>query len=115
MGVVGMLTVYKCNFRSEIYKSSTVQQEAVSILVSSHFTLCTLTVDGWEFFFPPSHSRLLCLTQDTAGSERYEAMSRIYYRGARAAIVCYGKPTMFLLILWRAFNSEHWASDTCIG
>ncbi|XP_059172762.1 ras-related protein Rab-24-like isoform X2 [Physella acuta] len=26
---------------------------------------------------------------DTAGSERYEAMSRIYYRGARAAIVCY--------------------------
>uniref|UniRef100_A0A8C3IBZ4 RAB24, member RAS onco family n=1 Tax=Chrysemys picta bellii TaxID=8478 RepID=A0A8C3IBZ4_CHRPI len=28
---------------------------------------------------------------DTAGSERYEAMSRIYYRGARAAIVCYGK------------------------
>lgn len=29
--------------------------------------------------------------QDTAGSERYEAMSRIYYRGAKAAIVCYGK------------------------
>ena len=27
--------------------------------------------------------------QDTAGSERYESMSRIYYRGARAAIVCY--------------------------
>ncbi|XP_075774836.1 ras-related protein Rab-24 isoform X2 [Pelodiscus sinensis] len=26
---------------------------------------------------------------DTAGSERYEAMSRMYYRGARAAIVCY--------------------------
>lgn len=26
---------------------------------------------------------------DTAGSERYEAMSRIYYRGARAAIVCF--------------------------
>ncbi|XP_065072017.1 ras-related protein Rab-24-like [Rhopilema esculentum] len=26
---------------------------------------------------------------DTAGSERYEAMSRIYYRGAGAAIVCY--------------------------
>ncbi|XP_042307770.1 ras-related protein Rab-24 [Sceloporus undulatus] len=26
---------------------------------------------------------------DTAGSERYEAMSRIYYRGAKAAIVCY--------------------------
>ncbi|NXV43492.1 RAB24 protein, partial [Uria aalge] len=28
---------------------------------------------------------------DTAGSERYEAMSRIYYRGARAAVVCFGK------------------------
>ncbi|KAJ8394455.1 hypothetical protein AAFF_G00046660 [Aldrovandia affinis] len=26
---------------------------------------------------------------DTAGAERYEAMSRIYYRGACAAIVCY--------------------------
>ncbi|KAF7991368.1 hypothetical protein HCN44_002930 [Aphidius gifuensis] len=26
---------------------------------------------------------------DTAGSERYEAMVRIYYRGAKAAIVCY--------------------------
>ena len=31
----------------------------------------------------------MLLTQDTAGSERYESMSRIYYRGARAAIVCY--------------------------
>lgn len=27
--------------------------------------------------------------QDTAGSERYEAMSRIYYRGAKAAILCF--------------------------
>ena len=27
--------------------------------------------------------------QDTAGSERYQSMSRIYYRGAKAAIVCY--------------------------
>jgi len=26
---------------------------------------------------------------DTAGSERYEAMSRMYYRNAKAAIVCY--------------------------
>lgn len=26
---------------------------------------------------------------DTAGSERYEAMSRIYYRGAKAAVLCY--------------------------
>ncbi|KAG6461835.1 hypothetical protein O3G_MSEX012884 [Manduca sexta] len=26
---------------------------------------------------------------DTAGSERYEAMTRIYYRGAHAAIICY--------------------------
>ncbi|XP_049521805.1 ras-related protein Rab-24-like isoform X5 [Dermacentor silvarum] len=29
------------------------------------------------------------INQDTAGSERYEAMSRIYYRGAGAAIVCF--------------------------
>ncbi|XP_020289816.1 ras-related protein Rab-24-like isoform X2 [Pseudomyrmex gracilis] len=26
---------------------------------------------------------------DTAGSEKYDAMTRTYYRGARAAIVCY--------------------------
>uniref|UniRef100_A0A7S4HTX9 Ras-related protein Rab-24 n=1 Tax=Vannella robusta TaxID=1487602 RepID=A0A7S4HTX9_9EUKA len=26
---------------------------------------------------------------DTAGAERYESMSRIYYRSARAAVVCY--------------------------
>ncbi|KAJ0184197.1 hypothetical protein K1T71_000620 [Dendrolimus kikuchii] len=26
---------------------------------------------------------------DTAGSERYEAMTKIYYRGAHAAIICY--------------------------
>ena len=26
---------------------------------------------------------------DTAGSERYESMSRIYYRGAKAAVVCF--------------------------
>ncbi|KAG0730095.1 Ras-related protein Rab-24 [Chionoecetes opilio] len=26
---------------------------------------------------------------DTAGSERYEAMSHIYFRGAKAAVVCY--------------------------
>lgn len=39
----------------------------------------------------PCHPR--CRPQDTAGSERYEAMSRIYYRGARAAVVCYGEGT----------------------
>ncbi|KAL2730807.1 ras-related protein Rab-24-like isoform X1 [Vespula squamosa] len=26
---------------------------------------------------------------DTAGNERYDAMTRIYYRGAKAAIICY--------------------------
>ncbi|XP_058402879.1 ras-related protein Rab-24 isoform X2 [Diceros bicornis minor] len=37
------------------------------------------------------HDRFLVgpYQNDTAGSERYEAMSRIYYRGAKAAIVCY--------------------------
>ena len=27
--------------------------------------------------------------RDTAGAERYESMSRIYYRGAKAALICY--------------------------
>jgi Ras-related protein Rab-24 len=32
---------------------------------------------------------IIFVLQDTAGSERYEAMSRIYYRGARAAVLCF--------------------------
>lgn len=39
------------------------------------------------------------LLQDTAGSERYEAMSRIYYRGAKAAVLCYGKYPSDLLTI----------------
>ena len=35
---------------------------------------------------------------DTAGSERYESLSQMYYRSARAAIVCYG-------MSWRPFES----------
>jgi len=31
---------------------------------------------------------------DTAGSERYESMSRMYYRGSKAAIVCYSVKDM---------------------
>lgn len=27
--------------------------------------------------------------KDTAGSERYESMSRMYYRNAQAAIICF--------------------------
>jgi Ras-related protein Rab-24 len=27
---------------------------------------------------------------DTAGSERFESMSRLYYRNANAALICYG-------------------------
>ncbi|XP_076678021.1 ras-related protein Rab-24 [Andrena cerasifolii] len=33
--------------------------------------------------------RLIMGIWDTAGSEKYDAMTRIYYRGAKAAIVCY--------------------------
>lgn len=65
-----------------------------------HIISPCLNSDQSQFFLILSPSSLL-LTQDTAGSERYEAMSRIYYRGARAAIVCYGKSTVFLIILER--------------
>ena len=34
--------------------------------------------------------------QDTAGSERYESMSRIYYRGAKAAVVCFGECLVYI-------------------
>jgi len=33
--------------------------------------------------------RVMVGVWDTAGSERYESMTRMYYRGARAAILCY--------------------------
>ncbi|TRY57118.1 hypothetical protein DNTS_023993 [Danionella cerebrum] len=44
---------------------------------------------------------------DTAGSERYEAMSRIYYRGARAAIVCYGTS-----LLYTVFSGISWSEQS---
>jgi Ras-related protein Rab-24 len=31
----------------------------------------------------------IAFVQDTAGAERYEAMSKLYYRGAKAAVVCF--------------------------
>ncbi|KAG6795290.1 ras-related protein Rab-24 [Apis mellifera caucasica] len=33
--------------------------------------------------------RLIMGIWDTAGSEKYDAMSRIYYRSAKAAVICY--------------------------
>ena len=48
--------------------------------VGAAFGAKTISIDG---------SSITLEIWDTAGSERYEAMSRIYYRGAKAAIVCY--------------------------
>ena len=35
--------------------------------------------------------------QDTAGTEQYQAMNRLYYRGAIVAIICYGNYFIFYL------------------
>uniref|UniRef100_W5N395 Ras-related protein Rab-24 n=1 Tax=Lepisosteus oculatus TaxID=7918 RepID=W5N395_LEPOC len=43
---------------------------------------------------------------DTAGSERYEAMSRMYYRGAKAAIVCYD-----LTDCWSFARAKFWVTE----
>ncbi|KAI5632837.1 ras family domain-containing protein [Phthorimaea operculella] len=43
---------------------------------------------------------------DTAGSERYEAMTRMYYRGANAAIICY-EPSS--LLSWQRLR--HWLTE----
>lgn len=53
----------------------------------------TVTMGIWVWFMVnvTAKTHKLYDTQDTAGSERYESMSRIYYRGAKAAIVCYGE------------------------
>eukprot|EP00794_Sanderia_malayensis_P005448 gene5448-6130_t len=49
--------------------------------IGAAFGAKTLTVGG--------NKSLTLGIWDTAGSERYEAMSRIYYRGASAAVVCF--------------------------
>ncbi|KAJ2942448.1 hypothetical protein O0L34_g16053 [Tuta absoluta] len=43
---------------------------------------------------------------DTAGSERYEAMTRMYYRGANAAIICYEPSSQFS---WQRLR--HWLTE----
>jgi len=48
--------------------------------IGAAFGAKTVTIDN---------ERVIIGIWDTAGSERYEAMSKIYYRGAKAAIVCY--------------------------
>ena len=65
---------------------------------------------------------------DTAGSERYEAMSRMYYRNAKAAIVCYAvndfdswdkecRPTLTLLEFRRYmfYPDEYLYQGQCFG
>ena len=54
--------------------------------VTGSYTAALFTLSLPSPLFPSSLS-----LQDTAGSERYESMSRIYYRGAKAAIVCFGE------------------------
>lgn len=73
-----------------MYLSPRSDRKLWSVVVASIcivFAMLVYVVRSW--------SHVYCLTQDTAGSERYEAMSRIYYRGARAAIVCYGQTLLF--------------------
>ncbi|XP_045541345.1 ras-related protein Rab-24 [Papilio machaon] len=43
---------------------------------------------------------------DTAGSERYEAMTKMYYRGAHAAIICY-EPSSYAS--W--IRLRHWLQE----
>ena len=42
-----------------------------------------------KIFCPEISSFVSMGIWDTAGGERYESMSRIYYRGAFAAVICY--------------------------
>ncbi len=54
----------------------------------------------------PGRPDLLLGVWDTAGSERYEAMSRLYYRGAKAAIICYD---VTCRDSWHRL--EHWVNE----
>ncbi|KAK8389583.1 hypothetical protein O3P69_008944 [Scylla paramamosain] len=60
-----------------IYKRFNSQYQAT---IGAAFGACCVTVQGCE----------VCVgLWDTAGSERYNAMSPLYYRGAKAAVICY--------------------------
>ena len=48
--------------------------------------------------------------QDTAGSERYESMSRIYYRGAKAAVVCFGECLVYITFNDDAYLHHNYCS-----
>lgn len=47
------------------------------------------------------------ILQDTAGSERYNSMARVYYRNAKAAVVCYGKDTYLQETCHRRIEKIH--------
>ncbi|XP_027886998.1 ras-related protein Rab-24 isoform X1 [Xiphophorus couchianus] len=69
-----------------------VSPAALRFVASEESQSCRVTTIGAAFVAKPIQvaDRVITLgIWDTAGSERYEAMSRIYYRGARAAVVCY--------------------------
>lgn len=42
--------------------------------------------------------------QDTAGSDKYELMSRTYLRDAKATIICFGTENAFVLFIFLLFN-----------
>lgn len=52
-----------------------------------HVRLTCAVTSGYTF----QYCLPCCYFQDTAGAERYEAMSKLYYRGAKAAVICFGE------------------------
>lgn len=71
-----VLRFVNCRFNSDIPYQNTV---------GAAFCAKTIQSDGKDFNIG---------IWDTAGSERYEAMTKIYYRGAHAAIICYEPSSM---------------------
>ncbi|XP_016897471.1 ras-related protein Rab-24 isoform X2 [Cynoglossus semilaevis] len=68
------------------------QAEEITAGVREGHKQRTIATIGAAFIAKPTKVGETVITLgiwDTAGSERYQAMSRIYYRGAKAAIVCY--------------------------
>jgi small GTP-binding protein len=80
--VLGSQNVGKTCLVNRHAKNAFIPPEKAQSTVGANFTISTL-------HDPESNSTIRLQIWDTAGQERFRSISRLYYRGAQAAILCY--------------------------
>ena len=80
--VLGSQGVGKTSLVNRHSKNAFIPPEKAQSTVGASFTISTLKDSE-------SGSRIRLQIWDTAGQERFRSISRLYYRGAQAAILCY--------------------------